>query len=153
MIEKIRNRIYKQKIVSQLRMKNQQLNIYGQNIKIISPENIQLGENCRINEGVFLHGGGGIKIGNDVTLSAYAKIISLSYEVDDWRNSYLTKEHVGKEIYINDGTWVGSSAIILPGVSILGKGVIIASGSIVNKTILDDFVLVAGNPAKVVKKY
>lgn len=51
-------------------------------------------------------------------------------------------------IVIGDNVFVGYGSIILPGVKI-GNNVIVAAGSVVTKSI-DDNVIVAGNPAKVI---
>lgn len=51
---------------------------------------------------------------------------------------------------VDDGTWIGSCSLILPGVHI-GKGVIIAAGSVVTKD-CEDNCLYAGNPAKLVRR-
>ena len=61
--------------------------------------------------------------------------------------------HKDQTIFIGDNCWIGMNAIILPGVSISGVNVIIAAGSVVTRSFEDSNVLIAGNPAKVVKKY
>jgi acetyltransferase-like isoleucine patch superfamily enzyme len=55
-----------------------------------------------------------------------------------------------KEVLIKRGAWIGSGAIILPGVTI-GVGSIVAAGAVVSKDI-PDFSVAAGNPARVVSK-
>ncbi len=55
-----------------------------------------------------------------------------------------------KAVKINRGAWIGSGAIILPGVTV-GKGSIVAAGAVVNRSI-PDFSIAAGNPARVVSK-
>ena len=54
-----------------------------------------------------------------------------------------------KPIIIEDDVWIGFNSIILKGVTI-GKGAIIAAGSVVTKDI-PPFSMVAGNPAKIIK--
>ena len=49
------------------------------------------------------------------------------------------------EVYV----WVGRRCIILPGVTI-GKGAVIAAGSVVVKDV-EPFAVVGGNPAKFIK--
>lgn len=56
----------------------------------------------------------------------------------------------GKPITVGEDCWFGGNCIVLPGVTI-GKGVTIGAGSVVTKNI-PDYVVVAGNPAKVIKK-
>ena len=89
-----------------------------------------------------------IKIGNNVTITK--GVILLCH---DMAKNYIHKkkhnnETVGK-IKIGNNCFIGINSIILPGVKI-GNNVIIGAGSIVTKNIPDN-VVIAGNPAKIVK--
>lgn len=53
-------------------------------------------------------------------------------------------------IFIDDYVWIGVGAIVLQGVKI-GKGAVIAAGSVVTKDI-EPYSIVAGVPAKVIGK-
>jgi acetyltransferase-like isoleucine patch superfamily enzyme len=65
-------------------------------------------------------------------------------------NLYVKSKLIcAKGIYIDDDSWIGAGAIILPGVRI-GKGAIIGSGAIVTKDI-PEYSIATGNPAKVNK--
>lgn len=55
-----------------------------------------------------------------------------------------------KKVIIKDDVWVGMEAIILKGVTI-GKGSIVAARAVVTKNV-PPYSIVAGNPAKIVKK-
>lgn len=55
-----------------------------------------------------------------------------------------------KQVIIENNVWIGARCVILPGVKI-GKGSIIAVGSVVTKDI-ELFSIVAGVPAKLVRK-
>ena len=55
-----------------------------------------------------------------------------------------------KAIIIEDDVWIGFNSTILKGVRV-GTGAIVAACSVVIKDV-SDFFLVAGNPAKVIKK-
>lgn len=127
------------------------LRIYGEPL-IQKPELIHIGNNFSINEGAQINPNGEIYIGNNVTVSSGAKIISNTLDTTNWVEERLSTivNHVGKSIYIADGTWLCANSIILPGVNITGKGVIIAAGSVVTKDIAEDFVLVGGIPAKII---
>ena len=54
------------------------------------------------------------------------------------------------DIIIHDDVWIGAGAIILTGVTI-GKGSVIAAGSIVTKDV-EPYTIVGGNPAKLIRK-
>ena len=53
---------------------------------------------------------------------------------------------LNSKIYIEDDVWLGYGVIVISGVTI-GRGAIIAAGSIVTKNVLP-YSIVAGNPAK-----
>mgnify|MGYP000293804664 FL=1 len=55
----------------------------------------------------------------------------------------------GKPVVIGNNAWIGGSSVILPGVTI-GNNVVVAAGSVVVKDVPDN-VVVAGNPAKIIK--
>lgn len=126
-------------------------------ISILFPEKLTVGSNCCINEGVLIHCGGGLQLGNNVTISMGAKLITRSYVTEEWKSQCEKQEfemdHVEKPIWLADHTWIGAGAMILPGITISGKGVIVAAGAVVTHDIKEDYVLVAGLPAKVVKRF
>jgi len=51
---------------------------------------------------------------------------------------------------IEDDVWVGHNVSILPSVNIIGRGAILAAGSVVTKNV-PKYAIVAGNPARVIK--
>ena len=55
-----------------------------------------------------------------------------------------------REVHIGEGTWIGENVCII-GVNI-GKNCVIGANSVVIKDV-DDFSVVAGNPATLIKKY
>jgi len=121
--------------------------IYGcANIK--NPQNITLGDNCSINDNVYLNGLTKIDIGNNVAISASAMIISTGLNVDEFILSI--KSHNGKGIKIGNNVQVGAGAIILDGVTI-GNNVIVGANSLVAKNISSNLI-VAGVPAKIIRE-
>jgi phosphonate metabolism protein (transferase hexapeptide repeat family) len=63
-------------------------------------------------------------------------------EVSNWRNS--------NRVIIGPDVWIGHAAIVMPGVCV-GTGSIIGSGSVVTKHV-PDYTIVAGNPARVIRR-
>lgn len=55
-----------------------------------------------------------------------------------------------KSVYIDDWSFIGAGAIILPGIKI-GKYCIIGAGAVV-KGDIPDYSIVIGNPAKIIKR-
>ena len=169
MIHRIKNKCvrkyykYKQaklikKETKQTKKVGSQLKECGSNLRVLgipelySVENISIGNNCRINDRVFINARSGVNLGDDVTLSYGCKLISTGYKLDEW---ILTGEKVhfeDKPINIGNHCWIGTDAIILPGVNITGEYVVIGAGAVVTKDITEDKVVVAGNPARIVKK-
>lgn len=56
-----------------------------------------------------------------------------------------------RPLFICDDVWVGRRAMILPGCRKVGRGAIIGAGAVVTKDV-PDYTIVAGNPAREVKK-
>lgn len=120
--------------------------------EILSAEKVSIGNNCRINANVYINARSGVTIGDDVTLSYGAKIISTGYDIDYWVATG-NKVHVeDSPVNIGNHCWIGTDAIILPGVNITGEYVVVAAGAVVTKDITEDKVVVAGSPAKIIKR-
>ncbi|MBR2867781.1 MAG: hypothetical protein IKB88_01785 [Clostridia bacterium] len=121
--------------------------------EILFPKHISVGNNLKINKDVYINARSGVTIGDNVTLSYGAKIISTGYDIDTWME---TGKRIHKEdtpVHIGNNCWVGAGAIILPGVQITGEYVLIGAGAVVTKDITESKVLVAGNPARIIKHY
>lgn len=94
---------------------------------------------------------GGVIIGARVTVSEGAKIFTHDHIIDggssDWRKNGIKHS----PLCIEDDVWIGADSIILQSVSRIGKGSIVASGSVVRSDI-EDHSIVAGVPAKLIRK-
>ena len=105
---------------------------------------IRIGDRCFINGGVVLYSVAAITIGDDVALANEVYITDTNSHGIEGGEVYEAPVRVGS------GTWVGARSMIMPGVSI-GSRVLVAAGSVVTRDVPDD-VLVAGNPARVVRQ-
>ena len=128
----------------------------------------------RIGNRTFIGGGeficiSGIEIGDDVLISwgctfmdnnAHALDFELrKNDVLDWARGIREKK-IGlyknwdgvkcQPIKISDKAWIGFKSIILKGVTI-GEGAVVGAGSVVTRDV-PAWCVVAGNPAKIIKK-
>lgn len=94
-------------------------------VKIALHDEVQIGERVCINDGV--------------------EILTASHDVNDpqWK-------HVKGKIIIEDYVWIGTGAMILPGV-VLGRGSVIGARAVVSKAVASNAIVV-GNPAKAISR-
>lgn len=115
--------------------------------KVTHPENILRGTRCPgLAIGCHIDGRNGIKLGENVWVGPRVTIISMNHNIYDF-NKYVKKG----PIVIGDNCWLATNSVILPGVE-LGKHTVVAAGSIVTRSFPEGDQLLAGVPAKVVKK-
>lgn len=91
------------------------MRVWG-DIKVVYPQNVYIGNNCSINQGVFLNAYNPIVIGNDVTISANAMLISTGINIEAWMRNDKEDKHIKEcDIYIGNHVWIGANSIILGG--------------------------------------
>jgi maltose O-acetyltransferase len=117
-------------------------------VRLTNPEKISIGSHCNFAQGVFITGGGGVRIGDWVGLGPDVKIWSVSHRFDDPDRPWLVQGWLKEPVVIEDDVWLGANVFVMPGVTI-GKGAIISACTVVNKSV-PEFALVAGNPGRVV---
>lgn len=92
---------------------------------------------------------GPVTIGSHVNLAQGITVTALNHNFAD-NDKRIDEQGVStKAVVIGDDVWIGTNAVILPGVTI-GRHVVVAAGAVVTKDV-PDHTLVAGVPAKVVK--
>lgn len=111
---------------------------------IHAPKLVKLGDQVSIAEFVHIWGGGGVTIGSRVMIASHSAITSQTHGVD----MTTRRDNISSPVFIGDDVWIGSGAIILPGVTI-GHNSVIAAGSVVTRDIAANS-LAMGVPAKVV---
>ncbi len=106
---------------------------------------IKIGNNCHIYTWISSPEPYLISIGNNVTISTDVHFITHDNSVCKVLPEFT--DIFGK-IQIGDDCFIGSNAMILPGV-ILGGGCVVAAGSVVTKSFGPGLVI-GGNPAKII---
>ncbi len=92
---------------------------------------------------------GPVCIGSHVNLAQGITVTALNHNFEDTSKRIDEQGINTKPIVIGDDVWIGSNAVILPGVTI-GRHVVVAAGAVVTKDVPDNCV-VGGVPAKVIK--
>jgi maltose O-acetyltransferase len=106
-----------------------------------TPRGFTLGRGSTINQKCRLDSRGGITIGNNVSISAEVCILTADHDV---QSADLAARL--SAVSIDDYVFVGTRAMILPGV-VLGKGSVVAAGAVVTKSV-PPYAIVAGVPAR-----
>lgn len=96
--------------------------------------------------GVYYQAIGQITIGKGIFIGPNVGIITANHNFE-----HLEKHYNPKPVVIGKNCWIGMNSIILPGV-ILGDNTIVGAGSVVTKSFEDGAVIIAGNPAKIIRK-
>jgi acetyltransferase-like isoleucine patch superfamily enzyme len=141
-------------------------------VRVFHPENITIGDGAYIghdtvleayhkNEmiigggtwighGCFFHSAGGIKIGKAVGIGPGVKILTSVHKEGPLSKPIIHNRLDFGGVVIEDGSDIGIGAVILPGITI-GKGAQVGAGAVVTKDV-EPFTVVAGNPARVLRK-
>lgn len=96
--------------------------------------------------GCFLHGQNGIIIDDYTFIAPNVGIMSGNHDVRD-----LRVQIKNRPVKIGKYCWLGMNSVILPEVE-LGDFTIVGAGSIVTKSFYEGYCVVAGNPAKIIKR-
>lgn len=119
------------------------------NAYIRNPQNMTIGNRSVVGLGVRIQAGGGLTIGDCVLIGPGAMIWTSNHRFDDPDVPIRDQGHEQKEVVIGDDCWIGANAFIMPGV-VLGKGCIVSAGAIVGAKNYKDYVILIGNPARVI---
>lgn len=121
---------------------------FGIGLKFDYGTNISVGKNFYCNFDCIILDVCKITIGDNCLLGPNVQIYTATHDVE--LNKRSTGKEYGKPINIGNNVWIGGSAIILPGVT-LGDNVVVSAGSVVTKS-FEDNVLIAGNPARILRE-
>lgn len=113
---------------------------------------IVIRDNATIGMGATISAAQRIVIEEHVLLGRNVHISDHGHEYEDVTEP-IVKQGMRKimEVRVGAETWIGQNAVILPGASI-GRHCVIGANSVVN-SVVPDYCVVAGAPAKVLKRY
>lgn len=114
-------------------------------VTVYAPWKLKMGNMVCIGPHVELYNKADIIIGSGVVISQDSYLCTASHDISSPLMKLLTAK-----IEVGDNVWIAAKANILPGVKI-GEGAVVGACSVVPKNV-PTWSVVAGNPAKVVKK-
>ncbi len=107
-----------------------------------NPQPMVIGDHTVVNRRCTLDGRGGLRLGNNVSVSPEVMFITSQHVKDDPQFGIEDKP-----IVVEDYAWIGSRATVLPGVKI-GRGAVVAAGALVARDV-PAYAVVGGVPARV----
>lgn len=118
-------------------------------VYLLNVDNLSIGNNVSIHPMCYFEAWGGIKIGDDVSIAHAVTVLSVNHIYSDLNIPIKDQGIECRTTEIKPNVWIGAKASILGGVTI-GSGSIVASGSVVTKTIGEN-VIIGGVPARIIK--
>jgi galactoside O-acetyltransferase len=109
---------------------------------------ITIHDGAGINTRTFLDGNGGVEIGQNTLLSPGVQVLSGNHIFDDPTVPIRFQGTAYGKVTIEEDCWLGTNAIVLPGVTV-GHGAVAGAGAVVTKDI-PEYGIALGVPAKVV---
>lgn len=118
-------------------------------VSISYPEHVFIGEDVSIAPGVYIGASsqGKVIIGDRCAIAGGTRIVTPTHDPNVLP---VSKIGINKSVTIGKDVWIGTGAIILPGVTI-HDGSIVGAGAVVTKDVPPDCI-VAGVPARVIKQ-
>lgn len=113
---------------------------------------LKIGNNTDIGNNAFIVANNKVEIGSNVIMGPYVYISDHIHQFENVnKNLHQQPLSEGGFVKIGDNVFIGIKACILPNVTV-GERAVIGAGAVVRSNI-PPYSVVAGNPAKVVKRY
>lgn len=118
----------------------------------LDPQKVELDSNVRLQPGIrIISNNGKVVVKRFTAIGAGTVIVPGSHTPTVGMPQYLSMEHINDKdatIVVNEDCWIGAGTYLLSHAQI-GRGAIVAAGSIVTKQI-PPYAVVAGSPAKII---
>jgi len=112
---------------------------------------VRIGDRCMIGRGSHIVGHLQVEIGDDVHTGPYVYITDQNHGYEDPDQVVHAQWPRDVAVRIGSGSWLGTGVVILPG-TVLGRNVVVGAGAVVRGS-FPDHCVIAGVPAKVVRRY
>ena len=141
----------------------------AENVKIMQPELVSIGDNVEFYYGVYIQpcgkevtiGSGThfapygvlygpLEVGENCAIAAHVVLASVQHTHIDVDTPFVKQPVDQRKITIEDNVWIGANAVITPGITI-GTGSIIGAGAVVTKDV-EPYSVMGGVPAKLIRK-
>lgn len=125
---------------------------FGDYVKLHTAGGIlMIGNNVTIGAYGFVNAAGNVTVGDNVLCADKVNIVAENHGYADINTPIRNQPCTPGEIVIGEGSWLGINVTVLAGTTI-GKNSVVGANSVV-KGHFDDYCVIAGNPARVVKRY
>lgn len=112
---------------------------------------IHIHEDVVISQNVHITSAGNLEIGKSCLILANSFITNIDHDYQELNQHVVKQKMIVRDTKIGDYCNIGMGAAILAG-TILGKQCIVGANSVV-RGVFPDYCVIAGAPAKIVKKY
>ena len=112
---------------------------------------IHIGDHTSIEQNCHIIAADKLEIGDHTVISAFVYIADCGHSMDNINESVMEQPLFVKRTKIGAYSFIGIGAKIMPGVEI-GEHVVVGAGAVVTKDV-PPYTMVAGNPAKIIKRY
>lgn len=120
------------------------------NSKIYFPK-IIIEDNVSIQQNFHCTCASQIRIGKGTSITQNVGIFDIYHNYEELEKSIVCQDIDTKPIEIGEYCFIGMNSVIMPGTK-LGKQTIVGAGSVISGS-FPDYCVIAGAPAKVIKKY
>ena len=119
-------------------------------VSMVLPQNIEIGDDVRMNRGVYITAQTKVIIGNHVLIGPYVHINSGNHRFEDPRIPIAQQGKALKPIIIEDDVWIAANVVITAG-SHIGRGSVVMAGAVVSGKV-EPYSVVGGVPARFVRR-
>ncbi|WP_341313075.1 acyltransferase [Paraburkholderia sp. IMGN_8] len=115
---------------------------------------LTIGNDVNIEQNVHIVCGSSIEIKDNVTITGGCGIVDVEHPYEDVDDPVRIGRRIrvrGNRVVIGEGSFIGFNSMILPNV-VIGRHCVVGCHSVITRDV-PDYCVVAGNPAKLIRRY